>query len=176
MMDKEPVIAGLEYRGGLRLRIAGNSHRTVCVYADDSAGHGFPEYQTDGAAGCDLRAAEDMWIPARSIRTVNTGLTIELPHGWEAQVRARSGLAVRHHVGAFLQGTIDSDYRGEIAVCLHNASALDFKVNRGDRIAQLVFAPVYRADFFPRAAADMSRTDRGDGGFGSTGGVSGGVR
>ncbi|MGB6854695.1 MAG: dUTP diphosphatase, partial [Thermoanaerobaculia bacterium] len=99
---------------------------------------------------------------------VPTGLILELPPGWEGQVRPRSGLAVRHGIGLLNSpGTIDSDYRGEVRVLLVNLGSEPFVVRRGDRIAQLVVAPVAAVEV--REAGSLSPTDRGDGGFGSTG-------
>lgn len=129
-----------------------------------------PEYQTAGAAGADLRARVDApveLLPGRRA-LVPTGLTIELPVGYEAQVRPRSGLALKHGVTCLnAPGTIDRDYRGEIGVILVNLGQEPFVVADGDRIAQLVVGPVARASF--ERAEGLSGSDRGGGGFGSTG-------
>jgi dUTP pyrophosphatase len=132
-----------------------------------------PAYETAGAAGMDLRAAvpEDEALVLRpGARTaVPTGLAFALPDGFEAQVRPRSGLALKSGVTvANAPGTIDADYRGELKVLLINLGEEDFVIRRGDRIAQLVIAPVVQAAW--REVAELEATDRGAGGFGSTGG------
>jgi dUTP pyrophosphatase len=134
------------------------------------AGLPLPAPATAGSAGADLCAAveSDLLIPAGGRALVPTGFAIELPEGFEAQVRPRSGLALRH--GLTLPnapGTIDSDYRGEIQVILLNAGQEPFRVQRGDRIAQLVVAPITRAIF--EEVEELAGTGRGDGGFGHTG-------
>jgi dUTP pyrophosphatase len=131
-----------------------------------------PAYETAGAAGMDLRAAVDEGQPlvlrpgARV--AVPTGLAIALPPGHEAQVRPRSGLALRNGVAPLNSpGTVDADYRGEIKVILINLGEEDFVIRRGDRIAQLVIAPVSQATW--RELDSLDETTRGIGGFGSTG-------
>lgn len=131
-----------------------------------------PAYETDGAAGMDLRAAlppgEPIVLAAMGRGLVPTGLALQLPAGFEAQVRPRSGLAAKHGVTVLNSpGTVDSDYRGEIKVILINLGQDDFIIRHGDRIAQLVIAPVTRASFVEAEALD--ETQRGAGGFGSTG-------
>lgn len=127
-----------------------------------------PGYQTAHAAGMDLLADEEALLPPGERRLVPTGLAIELPEGFEAQVRPRSGLALKHGVTCLNSpGTIDADYRGEVGVVLANLGREPFAVKRGDRIAQLVVAPVSRAEL--REVADLSDSSRGQGGFGSTG-------
>ena len=129
-----------------------------------------PSYQSAGAAGADLHAhlGADLVIPAGGRALVPTGLHVEIPHGFEGQVRPRSGLAATHGVTILnAPGTIDSDYRGEVRVILVNLGAEPFRVHHGDRIAQLVIAPVVRADF--SRAGGVGDTERGSGGFGSTG-------
>lgn len=131
-----------------------------------------PAYQTEGAAGLDLAAAvpadAPLVIPPGRWRLAPTGLSIELPEGYEAQVRPRSGLALKRGVTVLnAPGTIDADYRGEVAVVLINHGEADFVVARGDRIAQLVVAPVLRARLELRT--NLSGTVRGAGGYGSTG-------
>jgi len=127
-----------------------------------------PCRQTQGSAGFDLCAAEAATIPAHGFSSVSTGLAIEIPTNAEAQVRPRSGLAAKHGIGVLNSpGTIDSDYRGEIKVVLFNASDIDFRVRRGDRIAQLVFSVL--ADVELVEADSLSDTGRGPGGFGHTG-------
>ncbi len=127
-----------------------------------------PAYETAGAAGMDLRAAESLVLQPGSRALVPTGIAIALPAGYEAQVRPRSGLAVKHGITVLnAPGTIDSDYRGEIKVPLINHGTEDFVVTRGDRIAQMVVAPVVQV-IWTRAAA-LNETARGSGGFGSSG-------
>ena len=135
-------------------------------------GLALPAYQTAHAAGLDLLAAvpEDaplVLLPGQHAM-VPTGLTIALPEGYEAQVRPRSGLAAKHGVTVLnAPGTVDADYRGEIAVLLINHGAEPFTIRRGERIAQMVIAPVVQAQLVSVTA--LATTDRGGGGFGSTG-------
>jgi dUTP pyrophosphatase len=131
-----------------------------------------PVYETPGAAGMDLRAAvaEDQPLVLRpgARAAVPTGLAIALPPGHEAQVRPRSGLALRHGITLLNSpGTVDADYRGEIRATLINLGDEDFVIRRGDRIAQLVIAPVEQATL--REVDTLDETTRGVGGFGSTG-------
>ena len=131
-----------------------------------------PAYQTAEAAGLDLTAAvpesEPMTLAPGQYALVPTGLAIALPAGHEAQVRPRSGLAAKHGVTVLNSpGTIDADYRGEIKVILINHGAAPFVIKRGERIAQMVIAPVVQAQLVPATA--LSTTDCGSGGFGSTG-------
>jgi dUTP pyrophosphatase len=127
-----------------------------------------PRYETDGAAGMDLRADEPFALAPGERRLVPTGLALEIPPGHEGQVRARSGLAARHGVALVnAPGTIDSDYRGEVKVILVNLGEAPVSFARGDRIAQLVVAPVTRVEVV--VAEELAETDRGSGGFGSTG-------
>ena len=129
-----------------------------------------PTYQTPGAAGADLRALldTDLVIEPGHRALVPTGLRLEIPAGFEGQVRPRSGLAAGHGVTVLnAPGTIDSDYRGELRVILVNLGAESFRVRSGDRIAQLVIAPVAPARFV--RADDVGASVRGSGGFGSTG-------
>ena len=129
-----------------------------------------PSYQTEHAAGMDLVAAvtAPVEIPAGAIVSVPTGIRIEIPPGFEGQVRPRSGLAARHGIGIpNAPGTIDADYRGEVSVLLVNLGGAPYVVRRGDRIAQLVLAPVSRAAI--EIAPDLTETARGMGGFGHTG-------
>ncbi len=130
-----------------------------------------PAYQSAEAAGLDLPAAveDDVVIAPGKRALVGTGWSFAIPHGFEGQVRPRSGLALRHGVTVLnTPGTIDSDYRGEVKVVLVNLGDEPFVVRRGERIAQLVIAPVTRAAF--RIVASLDATARGDGGYGSTGG------
>jgi len=134
-----------------------------------------PEYATAHAAGMDLRAASpesECWtlLPGER-RLVPTGLTLAVPIGFEAQVRPRSGLALRHGVTVLnAPGTIDADYRGEVAVLLINHGTEPFEIRRGDRIAQLLVAPVAPWEWEPEMQlAALGQTERGEGGYGSTG-------
>ncbi len=127
-----------------------------------------PAYAHEGDAGMDLSSAVDATVPARGRAMVPTGLAMELPPFYEAQVRPRSGLAAKKGITVLnTPGTIDSGYRGEVCVILYNASDEDFRVAAGDRIAQMVVAPVTRAEI--AEAESLDSTDRGEGGFGSTG-------
>lgn len=129
-----------------------------------------PEYATPGAAGMDLRAAveQDVTLQPGERRLVPTGIRIALPEGYEAQVRPRSGLAVRHGIGMVnAPGTIDSDYRGGVQVLLINLGQEPFVIRRGDRIAQMVVAPVTRVAWAP--VSELPDSARGEGGFGHTG-------
>lgn len=127
-----------------------------------------PAYATAGAAGMDVVAAESLVLDPGERRAIATGFAIAIPEGYEVQVRPRSGLALKHGITCLnTPGTIDSDYRGEVKVILANLGDAPFPVARGDRIAQLVPAPVQRAQIIEVAALD--ETARGAGGFGSTG-------
>ena len=135
-----------------------------------SKGAIIPEYKTAGAAGADLCAMLEapLTIPAGRSAMVPTGLFFEIPEGYEVQVRPRSGLAAKNGVTVLnTPGTIDSDYRGEIKVILINLGTDDFTINNGDRIAQMIIAPVIQASF--SITDSLSETQRGSGGFGSTG-------
>ena len=128
-----------------------------------------PQYATTGAAGMDIVSAETTRIAPGARHAVATGLAVAIPHGYEIQVRPRSGLALKHGITVpNTPGTIDSDYRGELKVILINHGTDTFAIERGDRIAQLVLAPVIQAGWQEVDALD--ETDRGSGGFGSTGG------
>jgi dUTP pyrophosphatase len=127
-----------------------------------------PSYATSGSAGMDLRAAEAVTLKSGARALVATGIAIALPENFEAQVRPRSGLAVKHGVTVLNSpGTIDADYRGEIKVPLINHGHEEFMIARGDRIAQIVVAPVARANLVEVDVLD--ETTRGNGGFGSSG-------
>jgi len=127
-----------------------------------------PAYATDGSAGLDLRADEAVHLAPGERALVPTGIAIALPRGYEGQVRPRSGLALKHGVTCLnTPGTIDADYRGEVAVILVNLGAREVSLARGERIAQLVVAPVVRAQL--RETEELPRTARGTGGFGHTG-------
>lgn len=128
-----------------------------------------PVYQTAESAGCDLAAIHDSFIPAGGVSVVGTGLHLEIPTGFEGQIRSRSGLAAKSYIAVLNSpGTIDSDYRGEVKVILINHGSEPFIIKKGDRIAQLVFSQVYRASFW-RSEKPLGETARGSGGFGSTG-------
>ena len=132
------------------------------------AGLPLPAYATDGAAGMDVVAAEDIDLAPGARHAVATGFAMAIPDGFEVQVRPRSGLALKHGITCLnTPGTIDSDYRGEVKVILANLGSETFAVRRGERIAQLVPAPVQRAAF--TEVASLDDTARGGGGFGSTG-------
>ncbi len=131
-----------------------------------------PSYETDGAAGADLRAnfpdQEDVTLAPGARALIPTGLAMAIPHGFEVQVRPRSGLALKHGIALVNSpGTIDSDYRGEVGVIVLNTSDEPFDVTHGMRIAQMVLAPVVQAGF--ELVDTLDETTRGAGGFGSTG-------
>lgn len=125
-----------------------------------------PAYGSEHAVGLDVVAAEEIRIEPGARHPVRTGIAMAIPHGYEVQVRSRSGTAVKSGITC-LTGTIDSDYRGELMVVLVNLGEKPFDIHRGDRIAQLIPAPVLRASF--AEVADLDETARGAGGFGSTG-------
>ena len=129
-----------------------------------------PEYKTSGSAGADLRALIEEPIILKPMQRclIPTGLSVELPKGIELQVRPRSALALKHGITVLnTPGTVDSDYRGELAVLLINLGNEDFKIENGDRIAQAVIAQAIQADFVQKD--ELSNTERGAGGYGSTG-------
>ena len=129
-----------------------------------------PAYATEGSSGMDIHAAveSEMTVKPGETVLVPSGFQLEIPQGFEAQVRPRSGLAIKHGVGILnAPGTIDSDYRGELKIILTNFGKNDFVIRRGDRVAQLVIAPVVRAQW--EEVKSVDRTPRGSGGFGHTG-------
>jgi dUTP pyrophosphatase len=129
------------------------------------------EYMTEHAAGMDIYAAvtEDVVLQPNETKLISTGLSIAVPVGYEAQVRPRSGLALKKSISVMNSpGTIDADYRGPVGIILTNFGTEPFKVSRGDRVAQLVIAPVVQAK--PKIVNELPETARGAGGFGSTGG------
>ncbi|OGU54647.1 MAG: deoxyuridine 5'-triphosphate nucleotidohydrolase [Ignavibacteria bacterium RBG_13_36_8] len=129
-----------------------------------------PEYATEGSSGLDLRAAIDksITIAAGTVALIPTNLKVEIPVGYEIQVRPRSGLAAKNNIGVLNSpGTIDSDYRGEIKVILFNFGGNDFIIKRGDRIAQMIVSKVYRANLVK--SENLNSSERGEGGFGHTG-------
>ena len=143
-----------------------------CMQLDHGKGLPLPSYETLGAAGMDLYAAlpegEDVVLKPGARALIPTGLSIALPEGYEAQIRPRSGLALKHGVSMVnAPGTIDCDYRGEIGVLLINLGEEPFIVRRGERIGQMVIAAYSQAEW--QVKAELSSTERGSGGFGSTG-------
>ncbi|MBU2499101.1 MAG: dUTP diphosphatase [Proteobacteria bacterium] len=129
-----------------------------------------PAYETDGSSGLDLRAAvrEEVTLEPGDIRLIPTGLAVSVPRGWEAQIRPRSGLALKHGVGLVnAPGTIDSDYRGELCLILINWGRTPFTIKTGDRIAQMVITSVARAEMVE--VDELDSTERGGGGFGHSG-------
>ena len=129
-----------------------------------------PSYQSDGSSGLDLRAAvvKDVTLRPGEIRLIPTGLSISIPEGYEAQIRPRSGLALRHGLGLVNSpGTIDADYRGEVGVIAINWGKKPLAIRRGDRIAQIVISRVYRATV--KEVDELDATKRGKGGFGHSG-------
>lgn len=140
----------------------------VPIIVQDGATH--PQYQTPGSAGLDLATTIDFGLQPGEYRTIPTGLSIALPQGYEAQVRPRSGLAAKHGIGMVnAPGTIDSDYRGQIHVILINHGQNYVEFRKGDRIAQMVISPVIQVELVQFDQLD--ETERGTGGFGSTGGA-----
>lgn len=154
----------IEQDGAVRLRVSWLPEADTTL--------GLPRYETEGAAGADLRAnlsdRGQLTLPPGGRVLVPTGLALEIPHGYEVQIRPRSGLALKHGVTLpNAPGTIDSDYRGPLGVIVMNAGQDPFTIRHGDRIAQMVLAPVVRARFI--LAEALTETARGSGGFGSTG-------
>ena len=144
--------------------------KNVKINIINNSKHPLPHYETDASAGMDLRAniSESIRLKPLERAIVKTGLFVELPVGYEAQVRPRSGLAAKKGITVLnAPGTIDADYRGEIGVILVNISNSDFVVENGERIAQMVIAKHERAEWVE--VEELSETSRGDGGFGSTG-------
>jgi dUTP pyrophosphatase len=143
-----------------------NREISIPVVLDDGAQ--LPQYQTEGSAGMDLVSTEPVELAPGERKLVGTGIRVAIPVGFEGQVRPRSGLAVRHGISMVnTPGTIDSDYRGEIKVLLINLGDLVVKLGQGERIAQLVICPVMRAEWL--VVESLDDTERGGGGFGSTG-------
>lgn len=129
-----------------------------------------PRFMTPHAAGMDLHAAlsKELILEPGDIRLVSTGFTMAIPNGYEAQIRPRSGLAVKHGIGVINSpGTIDADYRGEVKVAVINLGKIPYTIRRGDRIAQMVIHRVYQANL--EEVEVLDKTDRNDGGFGHTG-------
>ncbi|MCS7258145.1 MAG: dUTP diphosphatase [candidate division WOR-3 bacterium] len=127
-----------------------------------------PKYQTPGASGIDLHSAEEVILRPGKFKLIRTGIALEIPKGYEGQIRPRSGLAANFGIGVLNSpGTIDSDYRGEIKVILFNFSNKSFRIKKGDRIAQLVFSKVYKVAL--KTTKRLRPTKRNQGGFGHTG-------
>lgn len=142
----------------------------VCVKCIPSKGAIIPEYKTEGAAGADVCALinEPVTLGVGQRAIIPTGLFFEIPQGYEIQVRPRSGLAAKNGVTVLnTPGTIDSDYRGELKIILINLGNENFVINNGERIAQIIISPVIQASF--ELTDSLSETERGEGGFGSTG-------
>ena len=140
------------------------------VFVKLSPGASLPEYKTKGAAGADLCAyiTGDIKLSPMERRLIPTGVFVELPLGYELQVRPRSGLALKHGITVLnTPGTVDSDYRGELQVLLINLGNEDFVIKNGDRIAQAVISRISQAEF--KEVTSLSKTERGDAGYGSTG-------
>lgn len=144
-----------------------NYEKTLQVLVDKHERIKLPEYKTSGSSGCDLRAAEGAFFKPFEVKMIPTGIKIAIPNGFEAQVRTRSGMGKKGLFVINSPGTIDSDYRGEIKVLLANFNNSMIRIEEGDRIAQLVFSPVIKANFVN--TYELPLTERGDGGFGHTG-------
>ena len=159
-MDRGPGVEGAPILAPVPVELKRLAH---------GEGLDLPAYATAGSAGMDVVSAEDVTIEPGARHPVATGLSMAIPQGYEIQVRPRSGLAFKHGITVpNTPGTIDSDYRGELKVLLINHGADDFAIARGDRIAQLVLAPVTQAQW--DEVEELDETSRGEGGFGSTGG------
>ncbi|HMN16681.1 MAG: dUTP diphosphatase [Ignavibacteriota bacterium] len=144
----------------------------ICVkrLSDEFSDLELPSYATAGSAGMDIRAAlkDDVIIEPGKVELIPTNLSVEIPFGYEIQVRPRSGLAANHSIGILNSpGTIDSDYRGEVKIILMNFGKENFKISRGDRIAQIIVSKVYIAKI--EEVKDLNSSHRGEGGFGHTG-------
>ena len=136
----------------------------------NKSGHPLPHYETNQAAGMDLKAflQETVTLKPMERKIIPTGIYMALPNGYEAQVRPRSGLAAKKGITVLnAPGTVDADYRGEVGVILINLSSEDFSINNGDRIAQMVIAPYIQGNW--HETETLEETERGEGGFGSTG-------
>ena len=141
----------------------------MIVKVVNNSDNALPQYETGGSAGLDVRSAENGLIKPGQFKLITTGLRVEIPYGYEMQVRPRSGLAKNYGITVLNSpGTIDADYRGEIGVILINHGQYDFEIVAGDRIAQLVLCPVEKVQWLATDTLDTS-TKRGEKGFGSTG-------
>lgn len=147
-----------------------SEHTEITVKVHPVHNNNIPEKQSEHSSGFDIKAYLDTALELQpgERRMISGGFSLEIPPGFEGQIRPRSGLALKHGITVLnAPGTIDSDYRGPVGVILYNAGTEPFSVNPGDRIAQIVFAPVAQVSLLP--SETISRTDRGLGGFGSTG-------
>lgn len=147
-----------------------STHEQITIATMAEKGVELPSYASTGASGADVKAfiKDDLTIPAGGSALIPTGLRFAIPHGYEIQVRPRSGLALKHQLSILnTPGTIDADYRGELRIILINFGKKDFLVTRGMRIAQIVLTPVVQADFLE--ANELTKTVRDCGGFGHTG-------
>lgn len=145
-----------------------NDVPSIKVSVQLEEGATLPQYQTTGAAGMDVTCTHDVVLQPGERASVGTGLRVMIPEGYEIQVRPRSGLAIRHGLTMVNSpGTIDSDFRGEIKILMINLGSDVVTLSKGERVAQLVLAPVVRAEFM--IADTLDETERGTGGFGSTG-------
>ena len=138
--------------------------------SDEFADIDLPHYATQGSAGMDIRAAvkEEIVLYPGKVEMIPTNISVEIPVGYEIQVRPRSGLAAKHSLGLLNSpGTIDSDYRGEVKIIIMNFGKDNFKISRGDRIAQLIVSKIYKADI--EEVKELNSSHRGEGGFGHTG-------
>ncbi len=154
----------------MRSKPAARSVRIGIKRLPGSEGLELPGYETEGSAGMDLRAAveEEVLLRPGEIRLIPTGLAVSIPPGYEAQLRPRSGLALRHGIGMVnAPGTIDSDYRGEIGLVLINWGSEPYSIRRGERIGQMVINRVFKAEF--EELLELDDTGRGEGGFGHSG-------
>lgn len=148
--------------------------KTICVkfkklenYPEEFYTNGLPEYETTGSSGFDIRADKDYCIQTNGTALVKTGFSVAVPEGYELQIRSRSGLALKKSVFVLNGvGTVDSDYRSEIGVILHNSGENEFIIKKGDRIAQGVIVPIIKSKF--QVVDELETTER-NGGFGSTG-------
>ena len=141
---------------------------TLKVKIINKSDNPLPSYAKKGDAGMDLQASEDVWVRPFNKEIIPTGIYLEIPDGYECQIRSRSGLAAKHGLNVMNSpGTIDSGYRGEIKVILHNHHFQSYDVKKGDRVAQMVFAPVTIAEFVN--VEELTNSERGEGGLGSTG-------
>ena len=141
---------------------------TLKVKIINKSDNPLPSYAKKGDAGMDLLAIEDVWVRPFNKAIIPTGIYLEIPDGYECQIRSRSGLAAKHGLNVMNSpGTIDSGYRGEIKVILHNHHFQSYDLKKGDRVAQMVFAPVTIAEFVN--VEELTNSERGEGGLGSTG-------
>ena len=141
---------------------------TLKVNIINKSSNPLPKYAKKGDAGMDICASEDVWLKPFNRALIPTGIYLEIPDGYECQIRSRSGMAIKKGISVLNSpGTIDSGYRGEIKVILKNHCFHSWTINKGDKIAQMVFAPVTVAEFVE--VDELTNSERGDGGFGSTG-------